>query len=79
MKIPMNMGGVDRVLRGLIGAALIVVGMSVGPWNVAGVICLVAAAVMFLTAAVGWCPLYAPLRISTRRRAGGGTGRTLAA
>ena len=59
-----NIGPVDRVLRVLIGVAAIAL-VFVGPktpWGYLGFIPL-------LTAAVGYCPLYALLGFSTRKAA----------
>lgn len=63
-----NESALDRTLRAIIGIA-IVVGMFTfitGAWLwVAGIV----AAILLVTAAVGFCPLYALLRISTKRPA----------
>jgi hypothetical protein len=57
MKI--NMGGADRIVRALIGVALIAWALMGGPvWAWIGVVPLV-------TAAIGWCPAYVPFGIST--------------
>jgi Protein of unknown function (DUF2892) len=63
-----NMGLVDRLLRGLVlGPALIVLSVAVfDVGSVLGVVSLVVAGVMFVTAAVGVCPGYTPFGISTR-------------
>lgn len=62
----LNMGSVDRVLRAFVVAPLaIVIAIVVGAGSVAGIILLVVAAIMLLTAAVGFCPLYRLLRIDT--------------
>ena len=55
-----NVGGIDRILRAVIGIALIAI-VFVGPktnWGWIGVIPL-------LTAVLGWCPPYALIGIST--------------
>lgn len=55
-----NVGGIDRVLRAVVGIALIAL-VFVGPktpWGWIGVIPL-------LTAVVGWCPPYALFGINT--------------
>ena len=55
-----NMGSLDRIVRGLAGIALVGWALSGGPlWAWIGVIPLV-------TAAVGWCPAYVPFGFSTR-------------
>ncbi len=54
-----NMGGIDRVIRGLIGIAIIGAGVYFKSWwGAIGVIPL-------LTAAVGMCPAYLPFGITT--------------
>lgn len=63
-----NVGTADRALRALIGLVALVLafttlGVLVGsPW---GILAAVVGAVMLATAAVGICPLYMPLKIST--------------
>lgn len=55
-----NIGSTERVIRGVIGVALIV-SAAIGafaPWGWIGVVPLV-------TALIGWCPPYAILGIST--------------
>ena len=54
-----NMGAIDRSIRAVGGVALIVWALMGGPWWAwIGVIPLV-------TAAIGFCPLYVPIGIST--------------
>ena len=56
-----NMGKTDRIARIIIGLVLIALGIAFRSWwGLAG-------AVPLVTAAIGWCPLYVPFRISTRR------------
>lgn len=59
-----NESGLDRTLRAIIGIALVVAMFYLtGVWVwVAGIV----AAVLLVTAAVGFCPLYALFRISTK-------------
>jgi hypothetical protein len=54
-----NVGGIDRILRIVVGLALI--GWGVMTQNVWGAIGLVP----LLTAAIGWCPAYLPFGISS--------------
>lgn len=59
MKI--NMGSVDRVLRVVAGLVIIGAGIAFRSWwGVIGVILLA-------TAAIGFCPLYTLLGVSTRK------------
>lgn len=56
----MNVGGLDRGMRIVVGMAL--VGMAVAgigaPWTWAGVVVLV-------TGTIGWCPAYLPFGLSS--------------
>ncbi|MFN8108963.1 MAG: DUF2892 domain-containing protein [Thermoleophilia bacterium] len=64
-----NMHPADRLLRAVVVApVLIIAAMKVGHGTLLGVILFVLAAVMLLTAAVGNCPLYMPLGLSTCKR-----------
>ena len=55
-----NVGGIDRIIRIVLGLALIGLTLSgtVGMWGWLGVVPLV-------TGAIGWCPPYAILGFST--------------
>ncbi len=54
-----NVGGIDRVLRIIVGLGLIAWGLvSANWWGALGLIPLA-------TAAIGWCPAYAPFGIKT--------------
>ena len=54
-----NVGGVDRLVRVVVGVALIVWAFTGGPWWAwIGILPLA-------TAAIGFCPLYVPFGIST--------------
>ncbi len=69
-----NMNMLDRRLRALVVApAAIVIGIVIGPGSAAAVVLYVVAAVMLLTSATGFCPLYTLLR-----RRGHGHGHHLA-
>jgi len=61
-----NMGTTDRLVRALLVApALLVAAAFAGFATVLGVVASVLAVVMLGTAAVGFCPLYVPLRVHT--------------
>lgn len=67
--MPVNMGNIDRLFRSVVVApALIVIAAVIGPVGVASIILYALAAIMLLTSAVAFCPLYAPLRMSTCAR-----------
>ena len=58
-----NMGKTDRIVRALVGLAIIVLGVAFHSWwALIGLIPLA-------TAAVGWCPAYWPFGLSTRGKA----------
>lgn len=55
-----NMGTVDRALRAVVGVALVALAATgtIGVWGWIGLVPLA-------TAAIGWCPAYAPFGITT--------------
>lgn len=57
-----NVGGIDRILRIIVGLALIGLAATgtVGLWGYIG-------AVPLVTGLIGWCPAYLPLGIKTCR------------
>jgi hypothetical protein len=64
--MPRNLGTVDRVVRAvLIAPMLLVLGAVVGAGTAVGLVLLAFALVMVATSAVGYCPLYAAIRVST--------------
>ena len=64
-----NMGTTDRIIRALVVApVLLLIAYLVGFATVAGIITTVLAIVMLGTAAVGFCPLYAPFHLHTDHR-----------
>lgn len=69
-----NEGALDRALRIVVGLGLgiAVFTLLAGAWQI---VAAVAAAILLLTGVVGFCPLYALLRINTRGRAASATAR----
>lgn len=55
-----NMGKIDRIVRMVVGTALIGLAISgfIGFWGLIGIIPVT-------TAIVGWCPAYVPFEISS--------------
>jgi hypothetical protein len=55
-----NVGGIDRILRIVVGLVLIGLTLAgiIGMWGWIGVVPLA-------TAAIGWCPAYLPFGIKT--------------
>ena len=60
-----NEGTVDRIIRAVLGIAALVGAVAVGIGTVAGIVMLVLGGILVVTAAVGFCPLYRVLGIST--------------
>jgi hypothetical protein len=59
-----NVGGIDRILRIIVGAALLVWGFVISPepiwWAAIG-------AVPLLTGLISWCPLYPIIGFSSKK------------
>jgi Protein of unknown function (DUF2892) len=65
-EMSVNMGSIDRMLRAFIVVPVaIVVAIVAGVGSVIGIVLLAIAAIMLVTAAVGFCPLYKLLGINT--------------
>jgi len=65
-----NMGMIDKVIRLIVVviiAALYFTGQLTG---LAATILGIVALIFLLTSIIGWCPLYVPLGISTRKKEG---------
>ncbi len=69
MKFETNEAPIDRLIRTVLGialAAFAVAGAVTAPWLYA---VWVVAALLLVTGIVGFCPLYALLRVGTKRTA----------
>ncbi len=64
-----NMGAVDRVVRTILVLGIIVLLITGQIKGALAVILGIVAAAFLLTGLTGSCPLYIPLRISTREKA----------
>ena len=74
MNMAQNMGTTDRAVR-IVVAAVAALGAGWAGFGTAGGIVLLAiAAVLLVTGASGFCPLYVPFPLSTRRH--GAAGRS---
>ncbi len=62
-----NMGSVDRIVRFAIALVLLALSLTSTITGVISTIAIILAVVLLLTAAVGFCPLYLPFKISTRK------------
>jgi hypothetical protein len=57
-----NVGKADRIIRVILGAGIIAIGIYLKSWwGAIGVIPII-------TAAIGWCPVYLPFGISSCKR-----------
>ncbi len=63
-----NEGTTDRTVRGIVGALLLILGATQLLSGVLGVIAIVVGIVLLVTAAVGFCPIYRMLGMSTCKR-----------
>ncbi len=63
-----NIGNTDRIVRVVLAVLLAVGAWMAGFGSVGGIILLVLAAVMLVTSAVGFCPMYAPFGFTTKPR-----------
>lgn len=63
-----NMGPADRIIRTLAAVVFAVLIFSKAVSGTLAVILGIVAVVFLLTSAVGFCPLYVPLKISTRKK-----------
>lgn len=73
MNMPQNMGTTDRAVRVVVTVAATLVAGWAGFGTAAGIVLLAIAAVLLVTGASGFCPLYVPFHLSTRRH---GAART---
>lgn len=65
-----NESSLDRGVRAVVGAALLVVsfaGLGLGSAHLLGIVAAVLGAVLLVTAATGFCPLYRLLGMDTAK------------
>ncbi len=62
-----NESKLDRGIRTVLGVVAVVVAFVVGAGTAPGIVLFVLAAILLVTAAVGFCPLYAVLRVRTNK------------
>lgn len=62
-----NISGTDRIVRIVIAVLLALGAWMTGVGSVGGIILLILAAVMLVTSAVGFCPLYALFKFRDRK------------
>jgi hypothetical protein len=57
----------DRIVRVLLGIALLFLGLGGALTGGLGVTAAIVGVVLLLTGLVGWCPLYALFKLSTKK------------
>jgi len=62
-----NVGNLDRIVRAVLGIVLIIVPFVIG-WTAWGIASAVVGAILVGTAAISFCPIYALLGLSSKRR-----------
>ena len=62
-----NESSIDRIVRLIIAVVAIAIAFAVGASTVLGIILFVVAAIMVVTAAVGFCPLYRIFGVRTNK------------
>jgi len=63
-----NMGLIDRILRIAFAVVILILYLTGSLYGTAAVVLGVIAVVFLLTGLLGFCPLYVPLKISTRKK-----------
>lgn len=60
-----NESTVDRIIRAILGVLALVAAVALGMGTVGAILLLVVGGILVVTAAVGFCPLYRVLGLST--------------
>jgi hypothetical protein len=63
-----NMGSIDKVVRVLVAVAIAVLYFTNQISGTTAIILGVLAVIFLLTSAIGFCPLYLPLKLSTIKK-----------
>lgn len=63
-----NMGAVDRIIRVLLAVVVAVLYFTNQISGTAAIVLGIIAIIFLLTSLAGFCPLYVPFKISTRRK-----------
>jgi uncharacterized membrane protein YhfC len=63
-----NMGSIDKIVRVLVALVIGVLYFTDKVSGTAAIILGILAVVFFLTSAIGFCPLYLPLKLSTIKK-----------
>lgn len=62
-----NESGLDRIIRAVIGIIILTLSLTGSVTGVLGIVLDVLGAILLITAAIGFCPLYALLKIKTNK------------
>jgi hypothetical protein len=62
-----NESNMDRIIRVVIGLVLLVLYFAGSVTGVLGILAVALGAILLLTGAVGFCPLYTLLKVSTKK------------
>lgn len=63
-----NMGTIDKVIRVLVAAIIVILYLTKVTTGTLGVVLLIFALVFVITGLVGFCPLYLPFGINTCKK-----------
>lgn len=63
-----NMGSVDRIIRIILAIVVLVLYLTDQLSGLALIILGIIAVIFLLTSLIGFCPLYVPFKISTRKK-----------
>ena len=63
-----NMGLIDRIIRAVLALVILVLYFTKQITGAAGIILGIIALVFLITSALGFCPLYLPFKISTKKK-----------
>lgn len=63
-----NEGAADRVLRAILGVVLLAVALAAGLEGAGKIVLMVVGGIALLTGAIGFCPLYRIVGLSTCKR-----------
>ena len=63
-----NMGTIDRTIRLVLAVVVIILYFTGSISGVAAVILGIFAVIFIVTSFIGFCPLYVPLKISTKKK-----------
>lgn len=62
-----NESSLDRIIRGILGVVLLLVAFLAVPAGALQIVLIVVGAIALITGAIGFCPLYRILGLSTKK------------